>query len=76
MRLAESLLDKFGDALLAVPNLQTRLRAELRNWKFKWVNFGAVGFERQSPRLFLSSGSSLLRRTLKEPGIISSGPRS
>jgi hypothetical protein len=29
--LAESLLDKFGDALLAVPNLQARLRAELRN---------------------------------------------
>jgi hypothetical protein len=26
MRLAESLLDKFGDALLALPNLQARLR--------------------------------------------------
>jgi len=35
MRLAESLLDKFGDALLAMPNLEARLRAELRNWKLK-----------------------------------------
>src|SRR5207249_97415 len=66
MRLAESLLDKFGDALLSLPNLQARLRAELRNWKFKRLNFGAVGLERQSHRLFLSSGSSLLRHTLKE----------
>ena len=49
VRLAESLLDKFGDALLAVPNLQARLRAELRNWKFKRLNFGGVGLERQSP---------------------------
>jgi hypothetical protein len=49
LRLAESLLDKFGDALLAVPNLQARLRTELRNWKFRRLNFGAVGLERQSP---------------------------
>jgi hypothetical protein len=66
MRLVESLLDKFGDALLALPNLQARLRAELRNWKFKRLNFGAVGLERQSSRLFLSTGNSLLRHTLKE----------
>jgi len=66
MRLAESLLDKFGDALLAMPKLEARLRAELRNWKLKRLNFGAVGLERQSSRLFLSTGSSLLRYTLKE----------
>jgi AAA ATPase domain len=66
MRLAESLLDKFGDALLALPNLQARLRSELRNWKLKRLNFGGVGLERQSSRLFLSTGSSLLRHTLKE----------
>ena len=51
MRLAESLLDKFGDALLALPNLQARLRAELRNWKLKRLNFGAIGLERESSRL-------------------------
>src|SRR6267378_5292002 len=34
LRLAESLLDKFADALLAVPQMQARLRAELRNWRF------------------------------------------
>ena len=66
MRLAESLLDKFGDALLAMPNLEARLRAELRNWRFKRLNLGAVGLERHSRRLFLSSGSSLLRHKLKE----------
>src|SRR5438067_10904884 len=66
MRLAESLLDKFGDALLAMPNLEARLRAELRNWRLKQLNLGAVGLERHSRRLFLSSGSSLLRHTLKE----------
>jgi hypothetical protein len=66
MQLAESLLDKFGDALLALPNLQARLRSELRNWKLKRLNFGGVGLERQSSRLFLSTGSSLLRHTLKE----------
>ena len=66
MRLAESLLDKFGDALLAMPNLEARLRAELRNWRLKRLNLGAVGLERHSRRLFLSSGSSLLRHKLKQ----------
>src|SRR5438477_11896457 len=66
MRLAESLLDKFGDALLAMPNLEARLRAELRNWRLKQLNLGAVGLERHSRRLFLSSGSSLLRHKFKE----------
>lgn len=66
LRFAESLLDKFADALLAVPKMQTRLRAELRNWRFKRVDLGGFSLERGSPRLFLSSGSSLLRHTLKE----------
>ena len=66
LRFAESLLDKFTDALLAVPKMQARLRAELRNWRFKRVNLGGFGLERESPRLFLSSGSSFLRDTLKE----------
>jgi hypothetical protein len=66
LRLAESLLDKFADALLAVPKMQARLRAELRNWRFKRVNLGGLSMERESPRLFLTSGSSLLRHTLKE----------
>jgi hypothetical protein len=66
LRLAESLLDKFADALQAVPKMQARLRAELHNWRFKRVNLGGFGLERESTRLFLSSGSSLLRHTLKE----------
>jgi hypothetical protein len=66
LRLAESLLDKFAEALLTGPHLQARLRAELRNWRLKRVSWGGVDLERESPRLFLSSGSSLLRHTLKE----------
>src|ERR1700745_3983268 len=66
MRLAESRLDKFGDALLAMPKLEARLRAELRNWRFKRLNLGAVDLERHSRHLFLSSGSSLLRHKLNE----------
>jgi hypothetical protein len=56
MQLAELLLDKFADALLAVPKIQARLRG----------NFGPVGLERESSHLFLSSGSSLLRHMLTE----------
>ena len=66
LRFAESLLDRFADALMAAPKMQTRLRAELRNWRFKRVNLGSVSLERESPRLFLSSGSSLIRHTLTE----------
>jgi hypothetical protein len=42
------------------------LSAELRNWKLKRISVGGFGVERESPRLFLTSGSSLLRHTLKE----------
>ena len=66
LRLAENLLDKFTDALLAVPTMQALLRVELRNWRLKKVNLGGLALERESPRLFLSSGSSLLRHKLKE----------
>jgi hypothetical protein len=66
LRLAENLLDKFTHALLAVPTMQARLRVELRNWRLKRVNLGGVGLERESPRLFLTSGSSLLRHKLKD----------
>jgi hypothetical protein len=61
---ANLVVEDFG--LLALPNLQARLRAELRNWKVKRLNFGGIGLNRQSSRLFLSTGSSLLRYTLKE----------
>ena len=66
LQFAESLLDKFAEALMTAPNLQTRLQAELRNWRFKRASLGAFDLERDSPRLFLSSGSSLLRHTLKK----------
>ena len=66
LRLTEILLDKFTEALLSLPNLGARLRTELQDWWFKRAHFSAVGFERESPRLFLSTGTSLLRHTLKE----------
>jgi hypothetical protein len=46
--------------------MQALLRVELRNWRLKRVNLGGFALERESPRLFLSSGSSLLRHKLKE----------
>jgi hypothetical protein len=64
LRLAELLLDKFADALLAVPNMQARLRGKLLDWRFKRGNFGPGG--RESSYLFLSSGSSLFRHMLTE----------
>jgi len=66
LRLAEVLLNQFADVLLTSPKMQARLRAKLRNWRFERVNFGGLALERESPRLFLSSGSSFLRHMLAE----------
>lgn len=66
LRFAESLLDKFAEALITAPGIHTCLQLELQNWRFKRVSLGGLNLERESPRLFLSSGSSLLRHTLKE----------
>jgi hypothetical protein len=65
LRLAELLLDKFAEALLAVPNMQARLRGKLSDWRFKRINFDS-GLKGESSHLFLSSGSSLLRHMLTE----------
>jgi AAA ATPase domain len=66
LRLAEVLLGQFADVLLTAPKMQARLRAKVRNWRFERVHFGGLASERESPRLFLSSGSSLLRHMLTE----------
>jgi AAA ATPase domain len=66
LRFAENLLDKFAEALITAPGIHTRLQLELQNWRFKRVSLGGLDLERESPRLFLSSGTSLLRHTLKE----------
>jgi hypothetical protein len=65
MQLAEVLLDKFAEALLAVPNMQARLPGKLSDWRFERINFGS-SLKGESSRLFLSSGSSLLRHMLTE----------
>ena len=66
LRLAEVLLSQFADVLLTAPKMHARLRAKLRNWRFERVDFGGFALKRESPRLFLSSGSSLLRHMLTE----------
>jgi len=66
LRLAETLLDKMAETLAAAPSLVTRLRAEVRNWKFRRVNVGGFGLDREAPRFFLTSGSALLRHALAE----------
>lgn len=57
---------RFADALLVVPNMQARVRRELQDWRFKRANLGGVVSESETPRLFVNSGSSLVRDTLKE----------
>ena len=66
LRLAEIMLDQFADALLAALKMKAQLRAKLSNWRFQRIHFGSVGLEYESRRLFLSTGSSLLRHTLQE----------
>jgi len=63
LRFAESLCDKLADALAASDSLTTRLRTEVRNWKFKRINAGPLTVERDSQR-FLTSGTALLRHAL------------
>ena len=65
LRFAESLCDKLADALAASDSLTTRLRTEVRNWKFKRVNAGPLTVERDCQR-FLTSGSALLRHVLTD----------
>gem|GEM_PF-1226451 len=66
LRFAEILLDKFAEALLSHPYMQGRVRTELQNWRFKHAHFGALAFECEPARRFLSTGTSLLRHTLTE----------
>jgi hypothetical protein len=65
LRLAESLLDKFAQALANVPTLRARLRSEVHNWGPKRATWG-IARDREGPPFFLSSGSALLRHTLTE----------
>jgi hypothetical protein len=66
LRFAETLLDKFANALLTWPKMRARVRTELQNWGFKRANLSEVVSERETSRLFLTSGSSLLSNALKE----------
>src|SRR5215469_5700476 len=66
LRLAESLCDKLADALASSDSLTARLRTQARNWKFKQFKVGPITAERELPRLFLTSGSALLRHRLAE----------
>ena len=66
LRFAESLCDKLADALASSDSLTARLRTQARNWKFKQFKVGPITAERELPRLFLTSGSALLRHRLAE----------
>lgn len=66
LRFAESLCDKLADALATSDSLTARLRTEARSWKFKQFKAGPITAERELPRLFLTSGSALLRHRLAE----------
>ena len=66
MRFAEALCDRLANTLLDSESLAARIRTEIENWKLTKVSVGALTLDRQAPRYFLSSGSTLLRHALIE----------
>jgi hypothetical protein len=66
LRLVEILLDKFAQALRSTPSTRSRVWAELDDCSGRRLGPSALGLTREARPYFLSSGSSLLSRTLGE----------
>ena len=63
---AEGLLDTFGESLAHSHSATVRVQRELRNWKISRVSIGAFSVDRDSPQFFLSSGSAIVRHSLRD----------
>ena len=61
-RFAELLLDTLGGCLARAQSVQARIRGEAQNWNLKRVNVGPVALERETPKLFLTSGTAICRQ--------------
>jgi hypothetical protein len=65
-RFAELLVNTFGGCLAHAQSIQARVRGEAQNWKLKSVNVGPVALQRQTPKLFLTSGTAILRHAVQD----------
>ncbi len=65
-RFAELLVDALGGCLARAQSVQARIRGEAQNWNLKRVNVGPVALERETPKLFLTSGTAILRHAVQD----------
>ncbi len=65
-RFAELLVDTLGGCLARAQSVQARIRGEAQNWNLKRVNVGPVALERETPKLFLTSGTAILRHAVQD----------
>lgn len=63
---AEGLLDTFTEVLAHSHSATVRFQRELQNWKLNRVSVGAFSAERKAAQFFLSSGSAILKHSLRD----------
>ena len=63
---AEALLDTFSEALTRSSLATVRLRRELQNWKINRLSVGAFSVDRDAPQFFLTSGTAILKHSLRD----------
>jgi hypothetical protein len=59
-------LDTFSESLTRSCLATVRLRRELQNWKLSRVSVGAFSVDRDAPQFFLTSGSAILKHSLRD----------
>jgi hypothetical protein len=65
-RFAELLVDTFGACLARSQPIQLRVRREAQNWKLNHINVGPLALQRETPQLFLTSGTAILRHAIQD----------
>jgi hypothetical protein len=65
-RFAELLVDTFGGCLARSQPIQLRVRREAQNWKLNHINVGPLALQRETPQLFLTSGTAILRHAIQD----------
>jgi AAA ATPase domain len=63
---AEGLLDTFSEVLAHSHSATVRLQRELQSWKLSRVSIGALSVDRNAPQFFLSSGTAILKHSLRD----------
>jgi len=65
-RFAELLVDAFGGCVARSQPIQLRVRREAQNWKLNHLNVGPLALQRETPQLFLTSGTAILRHAIQD----------